>query len=72
MFGDLQGAVNTQKKFHAKCPVAAQIKSFMELIDGDVGKAWRTQKEFFLFWLETAIGFAEGMPVIGHIIGKVY
>ncbi len=71
MFGDQQGAVNTQKKFFAKFPVAAQIKSFMELVDGKIGKAWRTQKEFFLFWYDTAKGLVEGTPGPGHVIGKI-
>lgn len=51
--------------------IAAQIKSFYELVDGDIGKAWRTQKGFFSFWFDTAASFAGGIPGIGHIIGNV-
>lgn len=74
--GDLNGAIDTQKKFYSKCPIVAQFKSFCELIDGEIGKALRTQKEFFRFWFDTAVTFAEGCvtgcPGVGHIIGKLF
>ncbi|CAF1384592.1 unnamed protein product [Didymodactylos carnosus] len=41
------------------------------IVDGDLGEAWRTQKEFFSFWLQTAVAFAEGTPGVGHIIGAL-
>ncbi|XP_060765322.1 uncharacterized protein LOC132873613 isoform X2 [Neoarius graeffei] len=66
--GDTEGASRTQKNFVRRCPVVSQAVALGAKLAGEDEEAEEIWKE----GLETIGGFADGMPVIGHVKGAIH
>ena len=65
--GDAEGAAQTQKNFFRECPGVSQVTSVAQLAAGDADGALETQKRCF----GTVNNVANGIPVVGHVKGKI-
>lgn len=65
--GDVEGAARTQENFAKECPVVSQVTSAVQVIAGDTDGALETQKRC----LGTINNVANGIPVVGHVKGKL-
>jgi hypothetical protein len=66
--GDLDGALETQIKFVATCPIISQATSLCQVMVGNAKGAQRTQEAF----LDTMGGIVNSVPVVGHVKGAIH
>ena len=65
--GDFKGAATTHVNFCQECPGMSQLFSLALLATGDKEAALETQKKC----LGTINNVANGIPVVGHVKGKL-
>ena len=65
--GDIKGALKTNANFFQECPGVSQVTSLALLAAGKKETALETQKKC----LETINNAANGIPVFGHVKGKL-